>query len=97
MVKLFVGNIPHAASDSELQQWVQSRGFQVEAVEIIYDKHTLKSRGFGFVTLGEKSNLQEAISRLNGQQMGGRVMTVNEATPPPTSTAHFKENEKHGQ
>src|SRR5947208_15925977 len=81
MPKMFVGNIPHASSDAELQEWVESQGFQVESVQIIRDRSTGQSRGFGFVMLDDKWNLKEAITSLNGQRMGGRVLTVNEALP----------------
>ena len=81
MPKLFFGNIPHASTPAAIQEWVESRGFQVEAVEIIYDKITGKSRGFAFVTLKDPANLHTAISVLNGRRMDGRALTVNEATP----------------
>jgi RNA recognition motif-containing protein len=81
MPKLFLGNIPHASTTAQIQQWVESRGFEVENVEIIYDKITGKSRGFGFVTLKDQTNLQNAISVMNGRRMDGRTLTVNEATP----------------
>jgi len=81
MPKLFVGNIPHAASDGELQQWVESQGFQVESVQIIRDRSTGQSRGFGFVELPDGAKVREAIASLNGQRMNGRVLTVNEALP----------------
>jgi len=88
MPKLFIGNIPHASSDMELQHWVESRGFRVESAEIIYDRHTGKSRGFGFVTISEEATMQSAISELNGQRMDGRVLTVNKAMPPFTPARH---------
>ena len=81
MPKLFIGNIPHASSDTELQQWVESLGFQVESAQIIRDRSTGQSRGFGFVVLNEEWKLTDAINALNGQRMGGRVLTVNEALP----------------
>src|SRR5262249_33089043 len=81
MPKLFVGNIPHASSDVELQEWVEAQGFQVESAQIIRDRSTGQSRGFGFVVLNEELKLKEAITSLNGQRMGGRVLTVNEALP----------------
>ncbi len=85
MPKLFIGNIPHASSDAELQLWVESKGFQVESAQIIRDKMTGQSRGFGFVTLSENWKLEEAISALNKQLMGGRVLTVNQAVPIPSA------------
>jgi len=81
MPKLFVGNIPHASSELELRQWVESRGFTVNTVEIIYERNTGKPRGFAFVTLHENVNLHSAIGVLNGRRMQGRILTVNEATP----------------
>jgi RNA recognition motif-containing protein len=81
MQKIFVGNIPHASSDTDLQQWVESQGFHVESAQIIRDRSTGMSRGFGFVILNEEWKIKEAIAALNGQRMGGRVLTVNEAVP----------------
>src|SRR3989442_13439554 len=91
MPKLFVGNIPHASSDMELQQWVESQGFQVESAQIIRDRSTGQSRGFGFVVLNEEWKLKDAINALNAQRMSGRVLTVNEAlpqTPRPDGHGH---------
>jgi RNA recognition motif-containing protein len=81
MARLFIGNIPHGSSEVELQQWLHSRRFQVESVEIIRDRSTGLSRGFGFVTLAQEWRLQEAIDSLNGQRMGWRILTVNRANP----------------
>src|SRR3989442_15506516 len=81
MPKLFIGNIPHVSSDTELQQWMESQGFPVESAQIIRDRSTGQSRGFGFVALNEEWKVKEAITALNGQRMGGRVLTVNEALP----------------
>jgi RNA recognition motif-containing protein len=87
MPRLFVGNIPHASSADELQQWIESRGFNVSAAEIIYDRFTGKSRGFGFVTISGDASLETAISVLNGRRLQGRILTVSEATPLPSE--HF--------
>src|SRR3954453_1001145 len=84
MPKIFVGNIPHASSDVELQEWVEAQGFQVESAQIIRDRSTGQSRGFGFIVLGDGLKVHDAISALNGQRMGGRVLTVNEALPQPS-------------
>jgi cold-inducible RNA-binding protein len=81
MQKLFIGNIPHASSELELQQWVESQGFRVESAEVIYDRATGKSRGFGFINLTDESDVEKAISTLNGRRLGGRALTVNKATP----------------
>jgi len=81
MPKIFIGNIPHTSFDSELQQWVESQGFQVESAQVIRDRSTGQSRGFGFVVLNEAWKVKDVIAALNGQRMGGRVLTVNEALP----------------
>src|SRR5437016_2554384 len=81
MARLFIGNIPHGSSEDELERWVESQGFHAESTEIIRDRSTGFSRGFGFVTLTEEWRLSEAISALNGQRMQGRILTVNAAVP----------------
>jgi RNA recognition motif-containing protein len=81
MSRLFVGNIPHASSDADLKTWVEAQGVVVESVQIIRDRSTGMSRGFGFVVLKGDGKLQDVISLLNGQRMGGRILTVNEALP----------------
>src|ERR1700752_454286 len=94
MPKLCIGNIPHASSDVELQQWVEAQGFQVESAQIIRDRSTGQSRGFGFVVLNEEWKLKDAIAALNGQRMGGRVLTVNEALPQRGASAAPTRNGK---
>ena len=91
MPRLFIGNIPHASSEQELQDWVESRGFRVEAAEIIYDRSTGRSRGFGFVSIAEEGSIQTAINALNGQRLIGRVLTVNEAVPLTAAPTHHAE------
>jgi len=86
MPKLSIGNIPHASSDTELSEWVESQGFQVESAQIIRDRSTGQSRGFGFIVLNEEWKLKDAINALNGQRMGSRVLTVNEALPQTTGS-----------
>jgi nucleolin len=80
MSRLFIGNLPHASSEADLQQWVESNGFAVESVEIIHDRLTGMSRGFAFVTIREESG-QTAINSMNGKRMNGRVLTVSQAFP----------------
>jgi nucleolin len=80
MSRLFIGNLPHASSEADLQQWVESNGFAVESVEIIHDRMTGMSRGFAFVTISEE-NSQTAINSMNGKRMNGRVLTVSQAFP----------------
>jgi RNA recognition motif-containing protein len=82
--KLFVGNLPHEVTDSELGEFVSSAGFQAASAVVIRDKATGQSRGFGFIELAEGEDLERAIAGLNGQTLGGRRLTVNEARPPRT-------------
>jgi RNA recognition motif-containing protein len=79
--KLFVGNLPHEVTDTELHEFVSSAGIQANSAIVIRDKMTGQSRGFGFVELAEGEDLQRAITALNGQSLQGRRLTVNEARP----------------
>ena len=81
MSKLFLGNIPHGSSEGEVQQWIESQGFRVVSVEVMYDRATGKPRGFGFARLSDDADIPKAIVALNGRQMDGRSITVNKATP----------------
>ena len=88
MPKLFLGNIPHTSSESQVQDWIESQGFCVESVEVIYDRATGNPRGFGFASMNDEAEVQKAITALNGQRMDGRVITVNQATPLTYRTSH---------
>ena len=81
-MKLFVGNLPHSATDASLAEFVTNAGFQVASAQVIRDKMTGTPRGFGFVELAENEDMQRAITRLSGQSLDGRPLTVNEARPP---------------
>ncbi len=94
MPKLFVGNLPHASSAWEIREWVESHGFRVEAAEVIYDRVTGKSRGFGFVSVGNEVDIQAAIATLHGKRMEGRTLTVNRATPLTTRSENVPAEEK---
>ena len=79
--RLFIGNLPHASSEDDLRDFVSNAGFQVDSVAVIRDKMTGRSRGFGFVELAEGEDMKRAIEGLNGQELEGRRLTVNEARP----------------
>lgn len=81
MLRLFVGNIPHSTSEIELRKWFEGHGHEVAFSQVIRDRMTGHSRGFGFVELQDTSDLRGTIERLNGQELDGRVVTVNAATP----------------
>lgn len=80
MEKIFLGNIPNAFTETDIAQWIESFGFEVHVVEIIRDHATGAPRGFGFATLKEERSSQ-AIQQMNGERLGGRVITVSSATP----------------
>jgi len=81
--KLYVGNLPYNVSSSDLQHMFSEHG-TVESAEVISDRTTGQSKGFGFVEMASDEEAQAAITALNGQAQGGRALTVNEARPRET-------------
>lgn len=79
-MKIYVGNLPFSTTESELHDVFSEHG-DVNSVSIITDRETGRSRGFGFVEMTDDSAAQEAINAMNGSQLGGRSLTVNEARP----------------
>jgi len=80
--KLYVGGLPYSVTGDRLQEIFSAHG-TVESANVIADKFTGQSRGFGFVEMSSGSEAQQAISSLNGTQLDGRTLTVNEAKPMP--------------
>jgi RNA recognition motif-containing protein len=78
--KLYVGGLPYSVSDTRLSEVFSAHG-TVESARVIADKFTGQSRGFGFVEMSSGSEAQSAISSLNGTDLDGRTLTVNEAKP----------------
>jgi len=78
--KLYVGNLPYSANDAALSDFFSKAG-AVEAAVVMIDKMTGRSRGFGFVTMPNDDEAMKAIDSLNGVEMDGRKLTVNEAKP----------------
>src|SRR5476651_2649239 len=78
--KLYVGNLSYEVSDSDLSAMFEAHG-TVESAQVIMDRDTNRSKGFGFVEMKTDQEAQAAITALNGQQIGGRALTVNEARP----------------
>lgn len=77
--KLYVGNLPFTAEETQLQALFGGDGRQVASVRILSDKATGRSRGFGFVEMATPEDAQKAIEALNGHDFMGRPLTVNEA------------------
>ncbi|HEV7298804.1 MAG TPA: RNA-binding protein [Tepidisphaeraceae bacterium] len=78
--KLYVGNLPYTTTGSDLEQMFSPHG-TVQSAEIISDRETGRSKGFGFVQMGSDEEAQAAIAAFNGQEVDGRALTVNEAKP----------------
>jgi len=77
---IFVGNLDFNTSEDELRQLFQTYG-QVDRVSIMTDRDTGRSRGFGFVEMANAEEGEKAIAAINGTQVGGRTLNVNEARP----------------
>jgi RNA recognition motif-containing protein len=78
--KLYVGNLSYDMTDSDLQNLFEPHG-TVQSAQIIYDRDAGRSKGYGFVEMGNAEESQAAIKALNGQVVNGRALTVNEAQP----------------
>jgi RNA recognition motif-containing protein len=78
--KLYVGNLAYSVTSAELQQIFEAHG-TVASAQVIEDRDSGRSKGFGFVEMGSDEEARNAISALNGAQHGGRALTVNEAKP----------------
>ena len=80
MKNIFVGNLSFNTNEDELRQLFEAYG-QVDRVSIMTDRDTGRSRGFGFVEMASNEDGEKAITALNGSQVGGRTINVNEARP----------------
>jgi len=78
--KLYVGNLGYGVTDSDLSKMFEPHG-TVESAQVIMDRDTGRSKGFGFVEMKTAQEAQASIAALNGQDSGGRALTVNEAKP----------------
>jgi len=80
MKNLYVGNLPHSTTEAELRDLFGAHG-AVEKITLVTDRETGRSRGFGFVEMADASAADKAIAALNGTDLGGRTLTINEAKP----------------
>ena len=78
--KIYVGNLSYAVDSTALQDMFSEFG-QVESANVIMDRDSGRSKGFGFVEMGSEEAAQTAIQKLNGQEMSGRALNVSEAKP----------------
>jgi RNA recognition motif-containing protein len=79
-VNIYVSNLAYNATDDDLRQLFESYG-EVDTIRIITDRDTGQSRGFGFVEMPDSATAKAAIQGLQGKELGGRTLTVNEARP----------------
>ncbi|KAJ4895743.1 hypothetical protein Rs2_22537 [Raphanus sativus] len=94
-LKLFVGNLSFDVDSAQLAQLFESAG-TVEMVEVIYDKVTGRSRGFGFVTMSTASEVEAAAQQFNGYELEGRALRVNAGPPPPKREESFSRGPRSG-
>ena len=78
--KLYVGNLSYRVTSEDLQEYFGAAG-PVESANVVYDRETGRSRGFGFVEMNSEDGATAAIAQFNGQEYDGRNMVVNEARP----------------
>ena len=79
-MNIYVGNLSYEVTEEDLKQAFEGFG-QVESVNIIKDRYSGESRGFGFVEMPDKAEAESAIEGLNGKELKGRTLNVNEARP----------------
>jgi len=82
MKKLYIGNVPFQATEGDLQNLFTEAGVQVDSVNLIRDRYTDQPRGFAFVEISNDEEAEKAIQTLNGKDLLGRALVVNEARPP---------------
>ena len=80
-MKLFVGNLPYAATEADLTDFFSQAGVAVDSVNVTRDRFTGEARGFGFVEISDDTAANRAIEACNGRDLMGRALVVNEARP----------------
>ena len=87
--RLYVGNLPYTTGEAELQE-LFSRAGTVESVRVMRDAATGRARGFAFVEMTDSGEAEKAIAALNGKELGGRALNVNEARPKTERSSGFR-------
>lgn len=93
--KIYVGGLSYSTTEGQLQEIFAAHG-TVESARVITDKFTGRSKGFGFVEMGSNEEAQKAIQALNGTEVDGRTLTVNEARPQEKRPGGFGGGRKGG-
>jgi len=81
MARLFVGNLPYSANETDVQSFFSNAGYSVDSVDVMRDRFSGEARGFGFVEINDENQAQAAIQSCNGKELMGRAVVVNEARP----------------
>ena len=81
MKKLFVGNLPYGANETDVQTFFADAGVTVDSVTVMRDRFTGQARGFGFVEINDDAAAQRAVDACHGKDLMGRTVVVNEARP----------------
>lgn len=81
MKKLFVGNLPYSANETDVQNFFADQGVAVDSVTVMRDRFTGQARGFGFVEINDDSAAVRAVDACHGKELHGRALVVNEARP----------------
>jgi len=79
--KLFVGNLPYSANETDVQNFFADNGVAVDSVTVMRDRFTGQARGFGFVEINDDSSAMRAVDACHGKDLMGRALVVNEARP----------------
>lgn len=79
-MNIYIGNLAYSVTDHELREAFEAHG-KVDAANVIIDKFSGESRGFGFVEMSDNNEAKAAIEKMNGEDFGGRALVVNEARP----------------
>jgi hypothetical protein len=82
VVKLFVGNLPYKAVESDIRAFFEEVDVQVNSISILRDRFSGEARGFGFVEIDDDAAARQAVAACNGRELMGRTLVVNEARPP---------------
>ncbi len=86
--RLYVGNLAFSATEDDVREAFAAHG-EVESVHLVMDRDTGRSRGFAFVEMGDADQAEQAIAAMNGADLGGRSLVVNEARPRPERSGGF--------
>ena len=81
MKKLFVGNLPYSANETDIQNFFTDQGIAPDSVTVMRDRFTGQARGFGFVEINDDDQAQRAVDACHGKDLMGRTLVVNEARP----------------